>query len=69
MTNQNQLELGLSAANRSPRLTQNDRHLNHANWWFNQMRRIVDQAFEMEPAPRFRMEQAWLTEDQKQNRG
>ena len=69
MTNQNQLELGLAGANHDPRNMKLERRLNHANWWFNQMRQIVDQAFEMEPAPRFQMEQTWLTDDQKQNRG
>ncbi len=69
MTNQNQMELGLTGANRCPRAAQRERRVNRANWWFDQMRQIVDQAFDWEPAPRFQMEQAWLTEDQKQNRG
>ena len=63
------MELGLTGANHCPRAAQRERRLNRANWWFDQMRQIVDQAFDWEPAPRFQMEQAWLTDDQKQNRG
>jgi hypothetical protein len=63
MINQNQMELGLAGANRCPRVIQREQRLNRANWWFNQMRHVVDQAFEWEPAPRFRPEQILLTEN------
>jgi hypothetical protein len=64
MTNQNQLELGLAAgANRCPRVMQRHQRGNRANWWFSQMRQVVDQAFEWEPAPRFNPEQILLTEN------
>jgi hypothetical protein len=64
MTNQNQLELGLAGANRCLRVAQRERRLNRANWWFDQMRQVVDRAFDWKPAPRFQLEQAWLTEGQ-----
>lgn len=60
MTKQNQLELGLTGSNRCPRVIQREQRANRANWWFGQMRRVVDQAFEWEPAPRFRPEQILL---------
>jgi hypothetical protein len=61
MMTQNQLELELAAANRPP-LKQEARS-NRASWWFKQMRQVVDQAFEWEPAPRFRPEQILFTEN------
>lgn len=67
MTNQNQLELGLAGANRCPRAARRERRLNHANWWFDQMRQIVDRAFEMEPAPRFQLESAPPARGHEQN--
>lgn len=57
MINQNQMELGLAGANRCPRVVQRERRLNRANWWFDQMRQVVDRAFEWPPAPRFQAEQ------------
>ena len=62
MRNQKQLELGLATANRCPRVAQRERRLNRANWWFDQMRQVVDRAFEWEPAPRPRSEQILLNE-------
>ena len=69
MINQQQMELGLAGANRCPRVARRERGLNGANWWFKQMRQVVDRALDWEPAPRFQPEQIWLTEAQKQNRG
>jgi hypothetical protein len=69
MMNQKQMELSLAGANKCPRTVQRRRRLNRANWWFDQMRQVVDRAFEWEPAPRFQPEQIWLTENQTQNRG
>ncbi|HWF17879.1 MAG TPA: hypothetical protein VG754_01345 [Verrucomicrobiae bacterium] len=67
MTNQNQLELELAAAaNRCPRVLKREQRANRANWWFNQMRQVVDQAFEWEPTPRFRPEQILLNEAQQE---
>ena len=58
MMTQKQLELGL--ANRkqmSARGCNGTPTLNRANWWFGQMRQVVDRAFDWEPAPRFQPEQ------------
>jgi hypothetical protein len=66
MINQKQLELGLAGANRCPRIVQRQSRVNRANWWFNQMRQVVDRAFEWQPAPRFRPEQIMLTDGQEQ---
>jgi hypothetical protein len=68
MLNQKQLELGLAGANRCPRSVQRERRLNRANWWFNQMRQVVDRAFDWEPTPRSQPEQIWLTEEREQHR-
>jgi hypothetical protein len=69
MLNQKQLELGLAGANRCPRLTQRQQRMNRANWWFSQMRQVVDRAFDWQPAPRFQPEQILLGEEQMKNRG
>ncbi len=60
MTEQNQMELGLAGANRCPRAARRERRLNHANWWFDQMRQVVDQAMDWPTPPRFQAEQIWL---------
>ena len=69
MINQQQLELSLAGANRCPGVVRRERRLNRADWWFDQMRQVVDRAMDWEPTPRFQPEQIWLTEAQKQNRG
>jgi hypothetical protein len=40
----------------------NGRHSQRANWWFDQMRQVVDRAFDWQPAPRFQTEQILLSE-------
>jgi len=69
MNNQQQMELSLAGSNRRPQIVRRERHVNRANWWFEQMRQVVDRDLDWEPAPRFQPEQIWLTEAQKQNRG
>ena len=69
MVNQKQLELGLPGANRCPRVTHRQQRMNRANWWFTQMRQVVDRAFDWEPSSRFQPEQILLGEDQMKNRG
>ncbi|HTA30598.1 MAG TPA: hypothetical protein VK731_08925 [Candidatus Cybelea sp.] len=69
MLNQKQLELGLAGANRCPRAIQRERKFNRANWWFSQMRHVVDGAFEWEPTPRFQPEQILLADAREHNRG
>ena len=60
---QNQMELGFSGSNRCPRVAHRERRLNHANWWFNQMRQVVERAADWEPAPRFQTEQILFAQD------
>ena len=45
------MELGLAGANRCPRVARRERRLHRANWWFDQMRQVVDRAFDW-PAAR-----------------
>lgn len=54
------MELGLKNANRCPRVVKREQRARQANWWFNQMRQVVDHAFEWEPAPRFDTQQILL---------
>ncbi len=54
------MELGLAGANRCPRVVRRERRLNRANWWFDQMRQVVDRAFDWPATPRFQPEQTWL---------
>jgi hypothetical protein len=52
MTNINQMELGLSTAQRlANSLNHRRRRANRARWWFAQMRRAVDSALDWQPAP------------------
>jgi hypothetical protein len=67
MINQHQMELELAGDHRCPRVVRREQRLNRANWWFGQMRQIVDRAFDWEPAPRFRAEQILLAEDRAHN--
>jgi hypothetical protein len=50
MTTNEQMELvlGKAKACNSPRRTQ--RRMSRANWWFQQMREIVDKAVDWQPA-------------------
>ncbi len=63
MMNQQQMELELAGANRCPRTVQRERRLNRANWWFSQMRQVVDRALDWEPAPRCQTQPVLLTEN------
>jgi len=66
MTNA-QLELSLGSV-RKAQLPRGTRHPNHHNprWWFQQMRLIVDRAFDWQPAPQPRPEQIWLPGSHRQ---
>ena len=68
MNDQQQMELGFSGTNRCPRVAFRERRHNRANWWFNQMRQVVERAVDWEPTPRFQPDQAWLPAAQEQNR-
>src|SRR5689334_14122417 len=55
---QRQMELELASARGCPHAARRQHRASRANWWFNQMRELVDRAFDYEPAPepRFRTE-------------
>ena len=60
ITNKQQLEITLpTAACRRPG-NYRQRRVSRARWWFNQMRRVVDEAIEWAPAPAARPEQPQL---------
>ena len=59
LTNDQQLELGLSGAPRGTRLARRERRLARAAWWFNKMRAVVNAATEC-PAATARPEQTFL---------
>jgi hypothetical protein len=44
LTNDQQLELGLSGAPRGTRFARRERRLARAAWWFNKMRAVVNAA-------------------------
>ena len=56
-----QLELSFSTGHsaRSPRASRHPAPFT-SRWWFQQMHQIVDRAFDWQPAPPARPEQAWL---------
>ena len=68
MMNQKQMELGFAGGNRCPRVIKRQQRMNRANWWFDQMRQVVDRAFDWEPAPRFQPEQILFTDAQEKTR-
>jgi hypothetical protein len=65
MTNQGQLELGLDGSRRLQHVVHKRSQPSRAQWWFGQMRRVVDRALEWQPAPP-RPEQVWFTQTQRQ---
>jgi hypothetical protein len=60
MTKQRQLELGFDGSCAFPALIRQPRRLSRAQWWFAQMRAVVDCAFDWKPAPEPRPEQIWF---------
>ena len=55
-----ELVLGKAKACNSVRRTQ--RRMSRANWWFQQMREVVDKAVDWQPAPPARPEQIYCPE-------
>ena len=49
MMNSNQMELGLKAKQARQRAREKQRRQQRAQWWFAQMRRVVDGALEWKP--------------------
>jgi hypothetical protein len=58
--NNQQLEISLQATACRRRGNYRQRRVSRARWWFNQMRRVVDQAIDWAPAPVARSEQSKL---------
>jgi len=61
MMNQ-QMELGFGSARVCPSVNRRGRRLSRSSWWFDRMRRVVDRAFDWQPAPPARPEQIWFAE-------
>jgi hypothetical protein len=57
---QMELEMGKAQTCRSVKRPQ--RRLSRANWWFQQMREVVDRAVDWQPAPPARPEQIYFPE-------
>ena len=68
ITEQEQLEL-IQAGNQQPpiRTAAKAGKQNRAEWWFKQMRQVVDKALDWQPAPRFRPEQIWFNDTIRRN--
>ena len=56
-----QLELEFEQARAFQSPLRAPRRPSRAQWWFQQMRQVVDQALDWEPLPPGRPEQTWLT--------
>ena len=59
MTTNEQMELVLSKTNVCKSANRSQRRLSRANWWFQQMREVVDKAVDWQPA---RPEQIYFPE-------
>jgi hypothetical protein len=59
---QKQMELGLGKAQGCRSSQRPQRRMSRANWWFQQMREVVDRAVDWRPAPPARPEQIWFHE-------
>jgi hypothetical protein len=62
MNTQLELEIGQIRASRPAAIRQ--RRRNRAHWWFDQMRQVVDRAFDWQPAPEPPARQIWLKDGQ-----
>jgi hypothetical protein len=56
----NQMELGFEQQQLSARGNERNRRQTRADWWFRQMRRVVDLAMEWRPTPPARPQQSYL---------
>ena len=55
-----QIEMSFESARKFRRAPARTRRPSRAHWWFSQMRRVVDQAFDWQSAPSPRPEQTYL---------
>ena len=58
--NKQQIELTFDASCHFKPAIRRQRRPSRAQWWFNQMRAVVDKAFDWQPAPPARPEQIYL---------
>jgi hypothetical protein len=56
----NQMELGFAQQQLSATARERQHRQTRAQWWFKQMRRVVDIAMEWRPSPPARAEQSYL---------
>jgi len=61
MMNTNQMQLGLKAKQLRATARQKQQRQQRAQWWFAQMRRVVDTALEWKPSESGRPEQVCLS--------
>jgi hypothetical protein len=67
MITTNQMELGFKQLQLSASATERHRRQTRAEWWFKQMRRVVDLAMEWRPAPAARPQQSYLVLSARQS--
>jgi hypothetical protein len=62
MTTNEQMELVLGKAKACHSARRTQRRMSRANWWFQQMREVVDKAVDWQPARPARPEQIYFPE-------
>jgi hypothetical protein len=62
MKTNEQMELEIGKTQGCPSTRRPQRRLSRANWWFQQMREVVDKAVDWQPAPPARPEQIYFPE-------
>jgi len=62
MTTNEQMELVLAKSQACHSVRRTQRRMSRANWWFQQMREVVDKAVDWQPAPPARPEQIYFPE-------
>jgi hypothetical protein len=65
--NTQQMELGFGTALEQPRRAKQTQRQTRAQWWFSQMRRVVDQALDWN-APAARPQQVYLSLPRRRTR-
>jgi hypothetical protein len=62
MKTNEQMELGIGKTKTCRSANRPQRRLGRANWWFQQMREVVDKAVDWQPAPPARPQQIYFPE-------
>lgn len=68
MSDRQQMEIGFTRGCSFQPTVRRQRRLSRARWWFNQMRQVVNDALQRQPAPAPRPEQIYLSLGQVPNR-